>query len=247
MQYSKNEDFKYLVIEASHGDYYGFNTKVKKEREIATKIVTEYDDFMVKGWKVSKKLPVWVLSADSWTSFNNGKDVDDMEAIEAKDAYKGVKGGHLKEGHDDKECNQGTNEAIDDEEDDDEEEEEDPLGEKLSTLSTEDFEQINDSNNDNLNATTKSFLRAISTTCKAMGHTEQAAKHARRRCFAMLDFFGLNSLFMSTTPDDEYSFRVRLYCKPKYWVSCFGGIFLNGIVRLFGNLTWTNHSSHLPN
>jgi len=94
-----------------------------------------------------------------------------------------------------------------------------PLGEKLSTLSTEDFEQINDNNNDNLNATTKCFLRAISTTCKAMGHTEQAAKDARRRCFAMLDFFGLNSLFMSTTPDDECSFRVRLYCKPQYWVS----------------------------
>ena len=116
-----------------------------------------------------------------------------------------------------------------------------PLGEKLSTLSTEDFEQINDNNDDNLNATTKSFLKAISTTCKAMGHTEQAAKDARRRCFAMLDFFGLNSLFVSTTPDDECSFRVRLYCKPKYWVSCFGGIFLNGIVRLFGNLTDTEY------
>jgi hypothetical protein len=33
-----------------------------------------------------------------------------------------------------------------------------PLGEKLSTLSTEDFEQIDDNNNDNLNSTTKSFL-----------------------------------------------------------------------------------------
>ena len=102
-----------------------------------------------------------------------------------------------------------------------------PLGEKLSTLSTEYFEQIDDNNNDNMNATTKSFLRAISTTCKAMGHTEQAAKHARRRCFAMMDFFGLNSVFMSTTPDNECSFRVRLYCKPHYWVSS-GGIFQNG-------------------
>ncbi len=63
-----------------------------------------------------------------------------------------------------------------------------PLGEKLSTLSTEDFEQINDNNNNDLNATTKTFLRATSTTCKAMGHTEQAAKDARRRCFSMLDF-----------------------------------------------------------
>ena len=46
MQYSKSENFKYLVIEASHGDYYGFNTKVKQEREIATKIVSEYDNFI---------------------------------------------------------------------------------------------------------------------------------------------------------------------------------------------------------
>jgi len=54
-----------------------------------------------------------------------------------------------------------------------------PLGEKLSSLSTKDFEQIKKNNNDNLNATTKSFLKAISTTCRAMGHTEQAAKYAR--------------------------------------------------------------------
>ena len=60
-----------------------------------------------------------------------------------------------------------------------------PLGEKLSTLSTEDFEKIKDNNTDNLDATTKCFLKAISTSCKAMGHTEQAAKDARQCCFAM--------------------------------------------------------------
>jgi hypothetical protein len=88
----------------------------------------------------------------------------------------------------------------------------------LSTLSTEDFEKIKDNNTDNLDATTKCFLKAISISCKAMGHTEQAAKDARRHCFAMLDYFGLNSLFLSTTPDNECRFRVRLYCKPQYWV-----------------------------
>jgi hypothetical protein len=93
-----------------------------------------------------------------------------------------------------------------------------PLGEKLPTLSTEDFEQIKDNNTYNLDATTKCFLKAISTTCKATGHTEQAAKDARRHCFAMLDYFGLNSLFLSTTPDNKCSFRVRLFCKPQYWV-----------------------------
>jgi hypothetical protein len=93
-----------------------------------------------------------------------------------------------------------------------------PLGEKLSTLSTEDFEKIKDNNTDNLDATTKCLLKAMSTSCKAMDHTEQAAKDARWCCFAMLDYFGLNSLFLSTTPDNKCSFRVRLYFKPQYWV-----------------------------
>ena len=48
MQCSKSENFKYLVIKASHGDYYGFNTNMKQEREIATKIVSEYDNFYGK-------------------------------------------------------------------------------------------------------------------------------------------------------------------------------------------------------
>ena len=107
-QYSRSENFKYLVIEASHGDYYGFNTKVKKERKIAMNIVSEYEDFMVKGWKVSKKLPEWVNNADSWIAFINGKDVDDMEVDEAQDAYKVVKGGRGKEDEDDKESRQGN-------------------------------------------------------------------------------------------------------------------------------------------
>ncbi len=34
MEYAKSENFKYLVIEASHGDYYGFNIKVKINRPI---------------------------------------------------------------------------------------------------------------------------------------------------------------------------------------------------------------------
>jgi hypothetical protein len=29
-QYTRSENFKYLVIEAAHGEYYGFNTLVKK-------------------------------------------------------------------------------------------------------------------------------------------------------------------------------------------------------------------------
>jgi hypothetical protein len=94
------------------------------------------------------------------------------------------------------------------------------LGEKLSMLSTENFEKIDMENNtNNLDETTKSFLKGVATTCRSMGHTEEAAKFARRCMFAMLDYFGLNSLFLSTTPDDECSFRVRLYSKAQNWVS----------------------------
>ena len=94
------------------------------------------------------------------------------------------------------------------------------LGEKLSMLSTENFEKNDMENNtNNLDETTKSFLKGVATTCRSIGHTEEAAKFARRCMFAMLDYFGLNSLFLSTTPDDECSFRVRIYSKAQNWVS----------------------------
>jgi hypothetical protein len=67
--------------------------------------------------------------------------------------------------------------------------------------------------------TQKGLLKAISMSCKTMGHTDKAAKYARHCCFAMLDYYGLNSLFLTTTTDDECSFRVRLYAKPHDWVS----------------------------
>jgi hypothetical protein len=55
-----------------------------------------------------------------------------------------------------------------------------PLGRKLSTQSMADIEKINDDKTDHLNAITKGLLKAMSTTCRAMGHTEEAAKYARR-------------------------------------------------------------------
>jgi hypothetical protein len=40
MEYTKNENLKFLVIKACHGNYYGFNLKVKLERAYAMKIVS---------------------------------------------------------------------------------------------------------------------------------------------------------------------------------------------------------------
>ncbi len=59
MKNMKNENFTYLVIKASYGNYYGFNLKIKTERAYATKTVNpdEPDDFMVVDWKVAKTHP----------------------------------------------------------------------------------------------------------------------------------------------------------------------------------------------
>ena len=55
-----------------------------------------------------------------------------------------------------------------------------PLEEKLSMLSTESFEKIDEENNtNNLDETTKGFLKGVKTLCRAMGHTKEAVKYAR--------------------------------------------------------------------
>jgi len=89
------------------------------------------------------------------------------------------------------------------------------LGENLSTISLKDIEQIKNNKTDHLNTKTIDLLKAITTTCTAAGHTPEAAKYARRNCFAMLDFHGLNSIFLTTTPDDECNIRVRFIAIPK--------------------------------
>jgi hypothetical protein len=47
------------------------------------------------------------------------------------------------------------------------------LGEKLSKLTVEDLELVQKNNTDNLHENRKGLLKAISTSCKAMGHTDK--------------------------------------------------------------------------
>ena len=51
-----------------------------------------------------------------------------------------------------------------------------PLGKKLSTLSTEDLEKVDEHNFDTLDLNTKDFLKAVKTLCQSVGHSEEAAK-----------------------------------------------------------------------
>ena len=95
-----------------------------------------------------------------------------------------------------------------------------PLGERLASLTVDDLNVTELA--DGTVTTTPRFdtlMKAISTSCRTLGHTTAAAKEARKRNFAMMDFGGVNALFLTLTPCDECSFRVRLYCKPGTEVS----------------------------
>ena len=58
----------------------------------------------------------------------------------------------------------------------------------------------------------KELMKAISTSCRSIACSPEAAKEARKKSFAMMDYYGVNPIFVTITPDDECSFRVRLFC-----------------------------------
>ena len=88
------------------------------------------------------------------------------------------------------------------------------IGETLADFTKEDF-----ANEDSSNPAMNVLLKSINTSCRALAHTPEAAKQARKRYFSFMDHFGLNSVFASLTPDDLCSFRVRLYAYPGVFVS----------------------------
>ena len=90
---------------------------------------------------------------------------------------------------------------------------------QINSLKSSDFEESEDRPDPRSNCHVNSVIESITTSCKSLGHTAEAAGAARRRQFSMMDYFGLNSLFLTITPDDECNFRVRLYADPGESVS----------------------------
>ena len=92
------------------------------------------------------------------------------------------------------------------------------VGDEIGRLTVEEIEELlsgedeeDHGSDDGANTTAKRFLRAVSASCRHLGTSAEAAKVARRKCFALQDFFGMHSLFITITIDDECSFRVRLF------------------------------------
>jgi hypothetical protein len=93
------------------------------------------------------------------------------------------------------------------------------LAELFSQITIEELQAAADEKNPQQTPIVKKLMKSISTSCKAMGHTPEAAAYARRCCFAMQDRFGLNSIFLTVTPDDEKNFRIKLLTNPGKEVS----------------------------
>jgi hypothetical protein len=87
------------------------------------------------------------------------------------------------------------------------------FGRMLSRLTTKDFETPATNSRQPLSNNVENIVKTITTKCKSLAHTAEAAQDARKHQFTM-DHFGLNSLFLTITPNDKCSFRVRLYADP---------------------------------
>lgn len=87
------------------------------------------------------------------------------------------------------------------------------LAEKVSQLTRKDLEQVAEKGEE-YTGPASSFLKQVSSSCKAMGHTAAAAKDARRTILALSDRLGMNSCMLTITPNDEMSFAVRLLAMP---------------------------------
>ena len=89
------------------------------------------------------------------------------------------------------------------------------LSERVSELDIDTFEQAGQLSDlgHNITGTAGDFLRTVKACCQPIGHSAEAAKYHRRLHFALDDFFGGCALFLTITPCDECTFRVRLFAE----------------------------------
>ena len=85
--------------------------------------------------------------------------------------------------------------------------------EKYQCIS-EDFEDATQNPDASTNNNVNYIVKFITMRCKSLGNTSKAAQDERSVQFEMMDHFGLTSLLLTITPDDECRFRVRLHADP---------------------------------
>jgi len=80
------------------------------------------------------------------------------------------------------------------------------FGKSLPQVTAKGFDQSASNLDHGPNSNVQHIVKSISTACKSLGHTTDASQYARKCQFAMMDHFGLNSLFLTIMPDDKRNF-----------------------------------------
>ncbi len=83
VKFTKDDKMKYLVVKHTNGCIYRFNLIVKNERQTATNIVTDDNDFTVTGWRMPKNLPSGDSTYQEWQSFISAGESYHIGEIEA--------------------------------------------------------------------------------------------------------------------------------------------------------------------
>ena len=95
------------------------------------------------------------------------------------------------------------------------------LAEEISTMKEEDLVAALKEEEGRETGVAGRFLKAVSASCRALGHTAEAAKCARRKNFALQEYYGRHSFMLTASPCAENSFRIRLYADSGVMVSLF--------------------------
>jgi hypothetical protein len=68
-KFIKEENFKYLIVEAINEKAYRFNLSNDVEKTAAIQVVNDKDNFAVFGWSIGENLPNWVKSIKDWMNY----------------------------------------------------------------------------------------------------------------------------------------------------------------------------------
>ncbi len=90
IKFTEEDEMKYLIVEHSIGNYFGFNLHESNECTSTISIVQDKDEFMVMGWKVAKVIPTWVLGFVYWNNLMmsyNATLRQDIEMVNTNDVF----------------------------------------------------------------------------------------------------------------------------------------------------------------
>ena len=87
------------------------------------------------------------------------------------------------------------------------------LAERMSTLTMKDLDRAMFQNDtrQKVTGTAGDYIRTVEASCKPIGYTALSARQNRRMHFAMDNYFGGHAIFLTTTPCDERTIRVKVF------------------------------------